>query len=67
MELQVTERIASDCVYMVHGLGQRAPGLRRANGKGGSDSEILRNYAVDPIGGTTGMRTELVRVRKNGV
>jgi thiosulfate reductase/polysulfide reductase chain A len=67
MELQVTERIASDCVYMVHGFGQRAPGLRRANGKGGSDSEILRNYAVDPIGGTTGMRTEFVRVRKNGV
>ncbi len=61
--LLVTERIAPECVYMVHGFGHRAPRLRRANGKGASDSDLIRNYAIDPIGGTTGMRTEFVRVR----
>jgi hypothetical protein len=30
---------------------------------GGSDSDVIAAYAVDPIGGTTGMRIEHVSVR----
>lgn len=61
--LLLTERIAPECIYMVHGFGHRAPGLARANRRGASDSDLIRRYALDPIGGTTGMRTEFVRVR----
>jgi thiosulfate reductase / polysulfide reductase chain A len=61
--LRATERIAPDCIYMVHGFGHGARGLSRARGKGASDSDLIRDYALDPIGGTTGMRTQFVRVR----
>ncbi|NIR41014.1 MAG: thiosulfate reductase, partial [Actinobacteria bacterium] len=37
---RVTERIRSDCVFMVHGFGHRAPGLTRANGLGASDTAL---------------------------
>ncbi|HQP35027.1 MAG TPA: molybdopterin-dependent oxidoreductase [Polyangiaceae bacterium] len=63
VSLLVTERIAPECVYMVHGFGHRSKGLSRANGQGASDSDLVRDYALDPIGGTTGMRTQTVRVR----
>jgi len=63
MGLFVTERIAPECIYMIHGFGHRSPGMRRANRRGGSDSDLIRAYALDPIGGTTGMRTEFVRVQ----
>jgi thiosulfate reductase/polysulfide reductase chain A len=61
--LHVTERIAPECVYMIHGFGHRSKGLRRANERGASDSDLIRNYALDPIGGTTGMRTQFIKVR----
>jgi hypothetical protein len=51
---------------MVHGFGQATPGLRRANGKGGSDSAVMATYALDGIGGTTGMRVQFVKVRAAG-
>ena len=63
LRAKVTERIDEGAVYMVHGFGHQTPGLSRANGRGGSDSEVIEHYVVDPISGSTGMRTELVRVR----
>jgi thiosulfate reductase/polysulfide reductase chain A len=62
VRLQVTERIARDCLYMVHGFGHRSSKLRKADQRGASDSDLIDAYAVDPIGGTTGMRTQFVRV-----
>ena len=47
---------------MVHGFGHRAPGLSRAHGRGGDDAALIADYAVDPISGSTGMRTEFVTV-----
>lgn len=63
MPLKVTERMPDGSVYMVYGFGHTAPGLTRTFGKGGSDSELLDTYAVDPMTGTTGMRTQFVTVR----
>jgi len=63
LPLKVTERMPEGSVYMVHGFGHTARGLSRAFRKGGSDSELIDNYAVDPMSGTTGMRTQFVTVR----
>ncbi len=63
MALKVTERMPDWSVYMVHGFGHTARGLSRAFGKGGSDSALIDTYAVDPMSGTTGMRTQFVKVR----
>ncbi len=63
LPLRVTERLMPKTVYMVHGFGHRAPKLRNAHGTGGSDSILIDKYAVDPISGSTGMRTEFVKVR----
>lgn len=63
MKAKVTERIDPACVYMTHGFGHRTPGLRRADRRGGSDSDLIEDYVVDPISGATGMRTQFVRVR----
>jgi thiosulfate reductase/polysulfide reductase chain A len=63
MPLKVTERMPAGAVYMVHGFGHRSKALSRAYGKGGSDSDLIDTYAVDPMSGTTGMRTQFVSVR----
>ncbi len=59
---RVTERIRGDCVYMVHGWGHTAKGLRYARGRGASDSELITRYKVDPIMGGTGMNVNFVRL-----
>lgn len=63
MVARVSERVHPATVYMVHGFGHHARGLSRAFGRGGSDSDLIANYVVDPISGSTGMRTEFVDVR----
>jgi thiosulfate reductase/polysulfide reductase chain A len=63
MALKVTERMPDGSVYMVHGFGHRSPGLSRADRQGGDDSAVIDMYAVDPISGSTGMRTQFVTVR----
>ena len=62
LALRVTERMPEGAVYMIHGFGHEAPGLRRANGRGGDDTALIDRYAVDPVSGTTGMRTAFVTV-----
>jgi len=63
---RVTERIRGDCVFMVHGFGQTARKLRRAYGKGASDSALTSRYKVDPIMGGTGMNVNFVRIERAG-
>jgi thiosulfate reductase/polysulfide reductase chain A len=63
---RVTQRVDIDVVYMTHGHGHQAPGLTRAHGWGGDDSAVIEDYAVDPISGSTGMRTEFVTVHAAG-
>lgn len=63
MPLKVTARIPEKTVYMYHGFGHKAEGLSRACCTGGNDTALIRNYAVDPISGANGMRTQFVKVR----
>ena len=59
---RVTERIRGDAVYLYHGFGHSAKGLKHAYGRGASDSELVTRYKTDPIMGGTGMNVNFVRV-----
>jgi thiosulfate reductase/polysulfide reductase chain A len=58
--VKVTQGIRADCVYMVHGFGHTAVRLRRAFGKGASDSQLATRYVTDPLMGGTGMNVNFV-------
>ncbi len=60
---RVTDRVQEKTVYMVHGFGHHSPGLKLTTGIGGSDTDLLDNYAVDPLTGSTGMRVQFVKLR----
>jgi thiosulfate reductase/polysulfide reductase chain A len=60
VKVRVTERIRPDCVYMVHGFGHTARGLKHAYGKGASDAQLITRYTTDPLMGGTGMNTNFV-------
>ncbi len=60
VRVRATEAIHPACVYMVHGFGHTAKGLRRALGKGASDAQLVTRYAVDPLMGGTGMNVNFV-------
>lgn len=62
--VRTTPGIRKDCLYMVHGFGQQAPGLRKANGRGASDTGLISRVAIDPLMGGTGMRVNFVRPRR---
>lgn len=64
VRLRTTEGLRPDCVYLVHGFGQQAPGLRKAFGRGVSDNALLSRVKLDPLTGATGMRVNFVRVAK---
>ncbi len=63
---RVTERIRGDCVYMVHGYGHTAKGMKFAKNRGASDSQLITRYKIDPIMGGTGMNVNFVRIEKVG-
>ena len=60
IKVRVTERIRWDSVYMIHGFGHDDKRLKRAYGKGASDSSLITRVHVDPIMGGTGMRGNFV-------
>jgi thiosulfate reductase/polysulfide reductase chain A len=60
IKVKVTERIRGDCVYMVHGFGHQARGLRRAFGRGASDARLITRYTTDPLMGGNGMSVNFV-------
>jgi thiosulfate reductase/polysulfide reductase chain A len=62
VKVKVTERIRGDCVYMVHGFGHTARGLKYGYKRGASDSELITRYKTDPIMGGTGMNVNFVRI-----
>jgi thiosulfate reductase/polysulfide reductase chain A len=51
---------------MVHGFGVHSAEQKRANGKGIGDEEMLSRYAIDPLMGGTAMRSNFVKVVKEG-
>ena len=60
IKVKVTERIRTDCVYMVHGFGHNSRMLKGAYGKGASDAQLITKYATDPLMGGTGMNVNFV-------
>lgn len=62
IKVKATELIRADCVYMVHGFGQRSRMYRQTFNKGASDSQLITKYKVDPIMGGTGMNVNLVTI-----
>ncbi len=62
IKVKATERIRPDCVYMVHGFGHTAKGLRFAFGKGASDAQLLTRYEVDPLMGGTASNMNFVTI-----
>jgi hypothetical protein len=64
IKAKVTQRIRTDCVYLVHGFGAASKGLSRAFAKGADDQGMITRYAVDPICGSTGMHVNFVRLEK---
>ncbi|KAF0142039.1 MAG: Molybdopterin oxidoreductase Psr/Psh family PsrA-like catalytic subunit [Stygiobacter sp.] len=60
IKVKVTERIRTDCVYMVHGFGHNSKMLKGAFGKGASDAGLVTKYATDPLMGGTGMNVNFV-------
>jgi thiosulfate reductase/polysulfide reductase chain A len=64
VRVKATERIRPDCVYMVHGFGHTARGLRHAYGKGASDAQLVTRYAIDPLMGGTGMNVNFVTIEQ---
>ncbi|MFH1277309.1 MAG: molybdopterin-dependent oxidoreductase [Candidatus Eisenbacteria bacterium] len=64
VRVKVTERIRTDCVYMVHGYGHDAIGLKFARGRGASDSKLVTRSKTDPIMGGTGMNVNFVRIER---
>ena len=59
--VKVTEGIRRDCAYLVHGFGQGGRLLRRASGRGASDTGLMTRVKLDPLTGGTGMRVNFVR------
>ncbi len=62
VKAKVTERIRTDCVFMVHGFGQQSKMYRKTFEKGASDSQLITKYKVDPIMGGTGMNVNFVTI-----
>jgi len=62
VKVKATERIRTDCVYMVHGFGQTSKQMKSTYLKGGSDSKLISNYNIDPIMGGTGMNVNFVTI-----
>ncbi len=60
IKVKATNRIRTDCVYMVHGFGQTAKGLPSAAGNGASTSQMVTRYKVDPLMGGTAVNVNFV-------
>ena len=60
VRVRVTERIRADSVFMAHGFGHTAKGLRLARGRGADDAALITHVEHDPIMGATGMRSNFV-------
>ena len=62
IKVKSTQRIRTDCVYMVHGFGQKSKMYRKTFNKGASDSHLITKYNTDPLMGGTGMNVNFVTI-----
>ena len=64
--VKVTPGLRKDTVYMAHGYGSRNPLLTVAVNAGVDDQSLITKPAVDPETGAYGMRTNFVKIIKDG-
>lgn len=64
IKVKLTERIREDAVYMYHGFGMHAKGMKRANDKGIAADDLITKYVVDPLMGGTAQRVNFVTIVK---
>jgi len=64
VRVRATEAMRADCVYLVHGFGHTSKMLRRAFGRGASDSQLVTRYETDPLMGGTGMNVNFVTLER---
>lgn len=64
VRVRITERTRPDSVWLTHGFGHTAEGLTLAYGRGADDSALMTRVLFDPISGATGMRGNIVTLRK---
>jgi len=62
--VQVTERIRTDCVYMVHGYGHTSKQLKFAYKRGADDARLMTKIKTDPVMGGTGVNVNFVTFRR---
>jgi thiosulfate reductase/polysulfide reductase chain A len=60
----VTERIRTDCVYMVHGFGHKSKKLSLAYKRGADDAALMTKIKTDPVMGGTGVNVNFVTFRR---
>ena len=63
VQVEVTQSIRPDCVYLTPGFGHLSKGLRTAYGVGASSSDLHVTY-VDPISGGQALTQTFVSVKK---
>ncbi|MDD2851100.1 MAG: molybdopterin-dependent oxidoreductase [Desulfuromonadaceae bacterium] len=64
IKVKLTQRMRDDAVYMYHGFGVHAKGMKRANNQGIADDDLISKYVIDPIMGGTAMRGTFVKIVK---
>lgn len=63
VRVNITERIRTDCVYMVHGFGHTQKKMKRSYKKGASVSDLITRTKTDPVMGAIGMRMNFVTIK----
>lgn len=65
IRVKATQRIRPDCVYMVHGFGHTAKGMKRAFAKGASTAQLVTRYVTDPLMGGTAINVNFVTLERS--
>lgn len=60
IKVKATQRIRTDCVYIVHGFGHNAKMQKKTYMRGASDSQLITKYKIDPLMGGNGMNVNFV-------
>jgi thiosulfate reductase/polysulfide reductase chain A len=64
VRVKATQRIRPDTVYLVHGFGHTAKGLKSAYLRGASTAQLNTRYRIDPLMGGTSIHQNFVAIVK---
>ncbi|MCP4146704.1 MAG: molybdopterin-dependent oxidoreductase [bacterium] len=63
VKVKITERIRTDCVFMVHGFGHKQKKLKRSYNKGASVTDLITRTNTDTVMGGIGIRGNFVTIK----